>query len=62
MGTAYKMRCVDLTKENLGEKLDMVVTPLQTLLAVGRTAAWLGFVLPALPPPCRTVLPGSSLA
>ena len=36
----------------------MAVTRLQTLLAVGRTAAWLGFILPSLPPLCRTVLPG----
>lgn len=38
MGTAYKIRCVDLTKEDLGEKLDTAVTRLQTLL---KWAAWL---------------------
>lgn len=32
VGTSYKIRCVDLTKEHLGEELEMAVTNMQTLL------------------------------
>lgn len=38
MGTAYKIRCMDLIKEDLGEKLDMAVAVCRRLL---KWAAWL---------------------
>lgn len=66
MGTAYKIRCVDLTKEDLGEKLDTAVTRLQTLL---KWAAWLPELSSVLPSPlssaavlcCQGLGPGLGL-
>lgn len=60
MGTAYKIRCMDLIKEDLGEKLDMAVARLQTLL---KWAAWLPELSSGLPSRsvlcCCAVLPGT---
>ena len=53
METAYKIRCVDLTTEDLGEKLDTAVTSLQTLL---KWAAWLPELSSVLPSPCPLLL------